>query len=74
MTAEIGQHWVPKRGKAGKAYSMRHPMRPPQPMTCTPLTVKQVYRPDKAVLVIDAQNVRRIVRVVDLKKHWKLEQ
>ena len=71
---DIGDVWVPKRGKAGKEFVIRHLTRSPLEVTCVPLRVKQIYRPDKAVLVVDEQGTSRIVKVADLKKHWKLEQ
>lgn len=71
MNTDIGDVWVPKRGKSGKAVDVRNPLRGSIRYTVQQVRVEQIYNPDRAVLLSDPEGGRTTIRYTDLKRHWK---
>lgn len=73
---EINEHWTPKRGKAGKTYPVRHPLRGSIEFEVQPVKITQVYPADRSVQLAPdpdegGTRSRTTVRVADLRRHWK---
>lgn len=71
MNTDIGDRWIPKRGKDGKQVAVRNPLRGLIDFVVEPLRVVQIYNPDRAVLLVDSEGRRTTIRYADLRKHWR---
>jgi hypothetical protein len=70
-SAQSGDKWVPKRGKAGKLVSLPHPISGIRRIPCQSITIDQHHNADRAVVVRSAEGGRTLIRWAELRRHWK---
>jgi hypothetical protein len=71
-SAQSGDMWIPKRGRAGKLVSLPHPISGIRRMTCEDVVIDQHHNADHAVIVKNRENGHRmLIRWTDLRKYWK---
>jgi len=75
---EINERWLPKKGKAGKSYAVRHPLRGRIELEVQPVRITQIYTADRAVQLAPESDEsgtrsRTTVKVADLRRYWKKE-
>ena len=71
-SAQPGDAWIPKRGRAGKTVSLRGPLRTSEAVVGA-ITIEQVHNADRAVIARSAEGVRHFIRWTDLRKNWRAE-
>ena len=70
-SAQSGDEWVPKRGKAGTLVSLPHPISGIRRTPCHAVRIDQHHNADRAVVVRSAEGVRTLIRWTELRRYWK---
>jgi hypothetical protein len=69
-SAQPGDVWVPKRGRAGKAVTLRGPFRSNE-IVVGAITIEQVHNADRAVMARSAEGVRHFIKWSELRRNWR---